>query len=117
MSGSGKGMLIDLSELVRQVPKGQWLNAELTHVNEAVVRLGVIEGEYHWHVHDDSDEFFMTLSGELVIDMRTTEGLESVVLGPHQGYTVPNGVEHRTRASERTAILMVERESVVPQGD
>jgi mannose-6-phosphate isomerase-like protein (cupin superfamily) len=92
-----------------------WFNQTLTGVNDSVVRLGVIEGEFHWHKHDDTDEFFLVLEGELLIDI---EDAETVTLGPHQGYTVPLGVVHRTRAmSGKTAILMVEREGVTPTGD
>jgi mannose-6-phosphate isomerase-like protein (cupin superfamily) len=91
-----------------------WFNQTLTTVNESVVRLGVIEGDFHWHKHDDEDEFFLVLEGELVIDV---EGAESVRLGPHQGYTVPRGVLHKTSARVRTAILMVEPAGVVPTGD
>ena len=91
-----------------------WFNQTLTSVNDAVVRLGIIEGEFHWHKHDDEDEFFLVLEGELLIDI---EDADTVSLGPHQAYTVPRGVVHRTRAPERTAILMVERAGVVPTGD
>jgi mannose-6-phosphate isomerase-like protein (cupin superfamily) len=91
-----------------------WFNETLTTVNDAVVRLGVIEGDFHWHKHDDQDEFFLVIEGELLIDLRDRE---TVRLGPHQGYTVPRGVEHRTRAPRRTAIVMVEAAGVVPTGD
>jgi mannose-6-phosphate isomerase-like protein (cupin superfamily) len=91
-----------------------WFNETLTTVNDAVVRLGVIEGDFHWHKHDDQDEFFLVLEGELLIDLRDRD---TVSLGPHQGYTVPRGVEHRTRAPRRTAIIMVEAAGVVPTGD
>jgi mannose-6-phosphate isomerase-like protein (cupin superfamily) len=90
-----------------------WFNQTLTTVNDAVVRLGVIEGDFHWHKHDDEDEFFLVLDGQLLIDL---EG-ETVTLNPHQAFTVPKGVEHRTRAPSRTAILMVEPGGVVPTGD
>jgi mannose-6-phosphate isomerase-like protein (cupin superfamily) len=91
-----------------------WFNQTLTTVNDAVVRLGVIEGDFHFHRHDDQDEFFLVLEGQLLIDL---EGGETVTLDPHQGYTVPRGVVHRTRAPVRTAILMVEAAGVVPTGD
>jgi mannose-6-phosphate isomerase-like protein (cupin superfamily) len=91
-----------------------WFNQTLTQVNDAVVRLGVIEGDFHWHKHDDEDEFFFVVEGELLIDV---EGRETVALAPHQGYTVPRGVVHRTRAPGRTAVLMVEPAGVVPTGD
>jgi mannose-6-phosphate isomerase-like protein (cupin superfamily) len=91
-----------------------WFNQTLTSVNDSVVRLGVIEGEFHWHKHDATDEFFLVLDGQLLIDL---ENRDSVALDPHQGYTVPKGVVHRTRAPRRTSILMIEAAGVVPTGD
>jgi mannose-6-phosphate isomerase-like protein (cupin superfamily) len=91
-----------------------WFNQTLTQVNDSVVRLGVIEGDFHWHKHDGEDEFFLVLEGKLLIDF---EDRETVELTPHQGYTVPRGVVHRTRAPERTAIVMVESAGVDPTGD
>jgi mannose-6-phosphate isomerase-like protein (cupin superfamily) len=91
-----------------------WFNQTLTSVNDAVVRLGVLEGDFHWHKHDGEDEFFLVLEGELVIEL---EGAETVRLQPHQGYTVPKGVMHKTSAPQRTVILMVEPAGVVPTGD
>jgi mannose-6-phosphate isomerase-like protein (cupin superfamily) len=92
-----------------------WFNETLTTVNDAVVRLGIIEGDFHWHQHEQEDEFFLVLEGRLLIDV---EGRDTVTLDPHQGYTVPRGVMHRTRAPEgRTVILMVEPAGVVPTGD
>ncbi len=90
-----------------------WYNQTLTRVNDSVVRLGVIQGEYHWHKHDDDDEFFYVVDGRLLIDL---EG-RSVELAPRQGFTVPKGVMHRTRAPQRTVILMVENATIVPTGD
>ena len=108
----GSLQLIDLpAEIAAHEP---WFNQTLTTVNDSVVRLGIIEGEFHWHKHDEEDEFFLVLEGQLLIDI---EDAETVTLDPHQGYTVPRGVVHRTRAPERTAILMVEPAGVVPTGD
>jgi mannose-6-phosphate isomerase-like protein (cupin superfamily) len=92
-----------------------WFNTTLTSVNDAVVRLGVVEGEFHWHKHDDQDEFFLVLEGELLIDLE--EDRSTVTLGPQQAFTVPRGAVHRTRAPRRTTILMVEAAGVVPTGD
>jgi mannose-6-phosphate isomerase-like protein (cupin superfamily) len=106
------GTLIDVAaEAAAHEP---WFNQTLTQVDEAVVRLGVIHGDFHWHKHDDTDEFFLVLEGELLIDF---EDRDSVLLHPHQGFTVPKGVVHRTRAPTRTAILMVEAAGVAPTGD
>jgi mannose-6-phosphate isomerase-like protein (cupin superfamily) len=108
----GSLTLIDLpAEIAAHEP---WFNQTLTSVNDAVVRLGVIDGDFHWHHHDDTDEFFLVLEGQLLIDI---EGRETVVLDEHQGYTVPRSVEHRTRAPRRTAILMVEAAGIQPTGD
>ena len=95
--------LIDIpGEIAAHEP---WFNQTLTTVNDSVVRLGIIEGDFHWHKHDVEDEFFLVLEGQLLIDL---EDRETVTLNPHQGYTVPRGVMHRTRAPVKTAILMVE---------
>jgi mannose-6-phosphate isomerase-like protein (cupin superfamily) len=91
-----------------------WFNQTLTTVNGAVVRLGVIEGEFHWHKHDGQDEFFLVLDGQLLIDI---EGSGTVTLERHDGFTVPRTVMHRTRAPGRTVILMVEAAGVEPTGD
>ena len=108
----GHGTLIDIgAEAAAHQP---WFNQTLTSVNEAVVRLGVVDGEFHWHKHDDTDEFFLVLDGTLLIDL---EDGETITLRPHQAFTVPRRVVHRTRAPGRTTILMVEAAGVVPTGD
>jgi len=89
-----------------------WYNQTLCQVNGSVVRLGVVQGEYHWHKHDDDDEFFYVVSGQFIIDL---EG-SSVTLNPRQGFVVPKGAMHRPRAPERTVILMVETAGIVPTG-
>ena len=91
-----------------------WFNQTLTQVNDSVVRLGVIEGDFHWHKHDAEDEFFLVVEGELHIDV---EDADTIVLGVNQGVTIPRGVMHRPRAPGRTVILMVEPATVVPTGD
>jgi mannose-6-phosphate isomerase-like protein (cupin superfamily) len=108
----GSLALIDLpSEIAAHEP---WFNQTLTTVNDAVVRLGILEGDFHWHKHDDQDEFFLVLDGKLLIDLVDRE---TVTVRQHQGYTVPRGVVHRTRAPQQTAVLMVEAAGVVPTGD
>jgi mannose-6-phosphate isomerase-like protein (cupin superfamily) len=90
-----------------------WFNQTLCKVNESVVRVGVIEGEYHWHKHTEDDEFFYVVVGRLCIDL---EG-RTVELSPRQGFVVPKGTLHRTRAPERTVILMVENAGIIPTGN
>jgi mannose-6-phosphate isomerase-like protein (cupin superfamily) len=108
----GKLALVDIpAELREHVP---WFNQTLTTVNDAVVRLGIFEGDFPWHKHDDQDEFFFVLDGEIALDV---EGRESVHLQVHQGFTVPKGVMHRPRSQQRSAVLMVESLGIVPTGD
>ena len=104
--------LVDVPAVVSQV-EVDWFNQTLCKVNDSVVRLGVVQGEYHWHKHDDDDEFFFVLEGRFIIDL---EG-RSIELRPQQGCVVPKGVVHRTRAPERAVILMVENATIVPTGD
>jgi len=104
--------LIDLDVLVAAC-KDQWYNQTLCKVNSSVVRLGIVQGEYHWHKHDEDDEFFYAVDGQLLIDL---EG-KTVTLNPRQGFAVPKGVLHRTRAPQRTVILMVENAGIIPTGD
>src|SRR5690242_1339982 len=112
--------LVDVPSLVKAC-KDKWYNQTLCRVNDSVVRLGVMQGEYHWHKHDRDDEFFFVLEGRFLIDLEpAADGMTPgrvVELGPREGFVVPKGVVHRTRAPERSVILMVETAQVVPTGD
>lgn len=103
--------VIDVARLAAEC-QDQWYNQTLCRVDEAVVRLGVVHGEYHWHHHEDEDEFFFVVSGRFLIDLED----RTIDLAPGNGVVVPKGVKHRPRAPERTVILMVERAGVVPTG-
>ena len=104
--------LIDIPGMVKEC-KDQWFNQTLTQVNDSVVRLGIIEGEFNWHKHDQEDEFFLVLDGQLFIDFED----RTIELNPHEGVTITKGVMHRPRAPRKTVILMVETESIQPTGD
>jgi mannose-6-phosphate isomerase-like protein (cupin superfamily) len=104
--------VVDVPALVDAV-RDQWYNQTLCKVNDSVVRLGVMQGEYHWHKHDDLDEFFYVVEGEFLIDLEE----RTVELGERQGFVVPKGLVHRTRAPQRAIILMVEGAGIVPTGD
>ena len=110
---------VSLDPLVAAV-RDQWYNQTLVRVNESVVRLGVMQGEYHWHEHAADDEFFFVLAGRFLIDLEPqADGITPgrvVTLGPREGFVVPKGVRHRTRAPERSVILMVETAAIVPTG-
>ncbi|MFW9991715.1 MAG: cupin domain-containing protein [Candidatus Odinarchaeota archaeon] len=104
--------LIDLPEIIKFCQE-KWFNQTLCRVNDCVVRVGIVEGEFHWHKHDEEDEFFFVIEGKLLLDLED----KTIELLPKQGYTVPRGVVHRTRARERTVMLMVEKGTVQPVGD
>ena len=104
--------VVDVPALVDAVTH-PWYNQTLCRVNDSVVRLGVMQGEYHWHKHDNDDEFFFVLDGHFIIDLEE----RSIDLQKHQGFVVPKGVVHRTRAPERAIILMVENAGIIPTGD
>ena len=104
--------VIDLKALA-DACEFKWFNQTLCKVNNSVVRVGVVEGEYHWHKHDEDEEFFYVVEGTLLIDM---EG-RTVELAAGQGFVVPKGIIHRTRAVQRTVILMVENAGIIPTGN
>jgi mannose-6-phosphate isomerase-like protein (cupin superfamily) len=105
--------IIDVGDIADTCTE-RWYNETLCRVNESVVRIGVIEGDYHWHKHDADDEFFYVVEGRLFIDLENDRSEE---LAPRQGFVVPKGVVHRTRAPLRTVILMVETAGIIPTGD
>ena len=104
--------VVDVPGLVAQV-KDRWYNQTLCKVNDSVIRLGVMQGEYHGHKHDQDDEFFFVLEGHFIIDLED----RSVDLQPLEGFVVPRGVVHRTRAPDRAVILMAETSAITPTGD
>jgi mannose-6-phosphate isomerase-like protein (cupin superfamily) len=104
--------LVDVPSLVKACTD-KWYNQTLCKVNDSVVRPGVMQGEYHWHKHDNDDEFFFVLDGHFIIDLED----RSIDLQPRQGSVVPKGVVHRTRAPDRAVILMMETAAIVPTGD
>lgn len=103
---------VDVPALIGAVTD-QWYNQTLCQVNGSVVRLGVMQGEYHWHKHDHDDEFFFCLEGEFLVDLED----RTVALAPREGFVVPKGVVHRTRAPQKCVILMVENAGIIPTGN
>jgi mannose-6-phosphate isomerase-like protein (cupin superfamily) len=103
---------IDIRKIINE-SKEQWQNYSLCKVNNNVVRIGIIQGEFHWHKHDSGDEFFLVLEGKLIIEF----GDKLVELLPLQSIVIPKGMMHKTKAPERTSILMIEDLKVKPTGD
>lgn len=104
--------LIDISKMAKEC-KDKWFNQTLTKVNDCVMRVGIVQGEYHWHKHDDTDEFFFVLDGHLSVDLED----RTIELHANQGVTISKGFMHRTRAPEKTVMLMMEASTIQPTGD
>ncbi len=104
--------LIDIPKIIDESKK-KWQNYPLVEVNDCVIRVGIIEGEFHWHKHENEDEFFYVIEGNLYIDLED----KTIEISQKQGFMIPKGISHRTRAPERTSILMVEGSTVKPTGD
>ena len=104
--------LIDIPTIVKAC-QDKWFNQTLTKVNDSVVRIGIVEGEYHWHKHDHDDEFFFVLQGQLLIDLED----QTIELNPNQGMTISMGVMHRARAPHKTVMLMVETSAIQSTGN
>ena len=106
---------LEVFDIAKEVAacKDKWFNQTLTKVNDSVVRLGIVHGEYHWHKHEKDDEFFFVLQGRLFIDLEN----ETMELGPGQGVTITKNIPHRPRAPQKTVMLMVETGAIKPTGD
>lgn len=104
--------VIDVPSIVEACTE-KWFNQTLTKVNDSVVRLGIIEGEFHWHKHDSDDEFFFVLEGKLIIELED----RTIELNPGQGVTIPRGVNHKPKAAVKTIMLMMETSDIIPTGN
>ncbi|MFF0751956.1 cupin domain-containing protein [Streptomyces sp. NPDC004267] len=94
-----------------------WSPRIVTRVNDYDVRIAKVEGEHIWHAHDDTDEFFLVLDGELHISLREPEGERTVLLPQGAVFTVPAGTEHKPSASSGASILMFEPTGTPTVGD
>ena len=103
---------IDIPRMIQECTD-KWFNQTLTKVNDSVVRLGIVEGEYHWHKHDNDDEFFLVLEGQFFIDLED----RTIELNAFEGVTISKGIMHRPRAPKKTVVLMVETRDIQPTGD
>ena len=104
--------VVDIPQIEKE-NKHKWFNQTLTQVNDSVIRVGIVEGEYHWHKHEKDDEFFFVLEGKLFVDLED----KTFELNPGQGVTISKNVVHRTRAPKKTVMLMVENKGIIPTGD
>ena len=106
--------LMDLRAVARDADH-PWFNQTLIQVGDVLVRLGAFQpGAFHWHRHDEQDEFFLLLEGALRIEL---EDRGPVELESLQAFSVPAGLQHRPVATAPSTVLMIERAGVLPTGD
>lgn len=96
---------------------GHWQPHRVASLNDEDVKVVKVLGEFVWHSHPETDELFLVLAGELTIGLREDGVERAVVLGPHDLFVVPRGVEHRPRTAVETSALLVERRGTVNTGD
>ncbi len=108
--------VIDTAKIVND-NREKWINFTLTKVNDSLVRLAIIEGEFHWHKHENEDEFFFVLEGKLFMDIEENGERRTVELNPMQGITISKGVMHCPRAPQKTVIMLFENDGIVSTGD
>jgi mannose-6-phosphate isomerase-like protein (cupin superfamily) len=105
---------MDVQQLIDTVEE-PWYNQTLIQVGDVLVRLGVMQGgEFHWPKHDEQDEFFYLLQGEFHIELQDHD---TVVLRPHQAFSVPAGMLHRPLVPVRSAVIMIEKAGIAATGD
>ncbi|MBZ6293633.1 cupin domain-containing protein [Streptomyces olivaceus] len=94
-----------------------WSPRIVASVNDYDVRIAKVEGEHIWHAHDDTDEFFLVLDGELRISLREPAGERTVLLPQGAVFTVPRGTEHKPYAPSGASILLFEPTGTPTVGD
>ncbi len=90
-----------------------WSPKPVARLNDYEVKLVKVKGDFVWHTHEDTDELFLVVDGQLTIQLRD----QDVALGPGQLFVVPRGVEHCPRADGEVKALLLEPTGVVNTGD
>ena len=103
---------VNLDEKLAQFAE-QWAPKIIGRLNGYELKVVKVQGEFVWHQHDDTDEVFLVLDGQLTIDI--PDG--AVVLGPRETVTIPRGMRHRPRAEQETALMIIEPAGVVNTGE
>ncbi len=105
--------VVSLQERMHQLDK-TWSPVDVARVNDQVVRMALIEGSYHWHVHNNEDELFYVLQGDITIEVREQAGVR---LRGGEMAVIPKGVEHRPTSAKPSYILMFEPFALRSRGD
>jgi len=106
--------ITNLKEKIKEINSRPWYPVDVARVNDQVVRMALVNGEYHWHKHENEDELFYVLSGEMTIQIKDKEDIK---LKEGEIVVIPKGVEHCPKSSQDTYILMFEPYSLKSEGD
>jgi mannose-6-phosphate isomerase-like protein (cupin superfamily) len=97
--------------------QAHWSPKIVGRLNDYKLEVVKVQGEFVWHKHDETDDFFLVIRGRLSIDLRDDGVQRTVELGPGELFVVPRGIEHRPRAVEETHILLIEPAGTPNTGD
>ena len=107
--------VISVSDGVSEIAGRPYTPIDLARINDQVVRMALIKGEYHWHDHENEDELFYVVKGRITIQMRSP--YSDIVLNKGELAVIPKGVEHCPLSSEESYVLMFEPASLVSTGE
>ncbi|MHA2038867.1 MAG: cupin domain-containing protein [Promethearchaeota archaeon] len=96
---------INLERKVREIGGKPWSPIDIIRTNDQVVRMALVDGEFHWHKHTDEDELFYLLKGEIIIQLK---GQPNINLREGEMVVIPKGVEHCPKSTEPSYVLLFE---------
>ena len=106
--------IINLEDKIKEIGGKSWSPVEVARINDQVVRMALLEGEYHWHKHKNEDELFYVIKGEIIIQLK---GQADITLSKGQMAVVPKGVVHCPKSLESSYALMFEPFVLKSKGD
>jgi len=106
--------IINLEDKIKEIGGKPWSPVEVARINDQVVRMALLEGEYHWHKHKNEDELFYVIKGKIVIQLKDQP---NITLSEGQMAVVPKGVEHCPKSLGPSYVLMFEPSVLKSKGD
>jgi mannose-6-phosphate isomerase-like protein (cupin superfamily) len=106
--------IINLEDKIKEIGGKSWAPVEVARINDQVVRMALLEGEYHWHKHKNEDELFYVIKGKIIIQLKDEP---NITLSEGQMAVVPKGVEHCPKSLEPSYVLMFEPFVLKSKGD
>lgn len=105
--------IVNIQEEIKSITK-PWSPIDVAQVNNQIIRLAIFEGEYHWHKHNEEDELFYVIEGEIKIQIKN---MDDIILKKGEMTVIPKGIEHRPVSEKKSVILLFEPEKLRSKGD